>query len=145
MRRGDGEARVAPGSRVARRTGVSRRGTARVLVAAAVLTLPAAAGMALDSQVLGAAPMSGRLVPAGTMTVPRGGQTATLLPDGRVLLVGGQVDGEDQSTAELYDPTSDTFARTGSLSTLWRVARGRGPVARRSGAPRRRLRPADGR
>ena len=114
--------RVGHRSRVSRRSWVSGRGTARLLVITTVLTLSATMGTTLDSRVLGAAPAFGRLVPAGTMTVARGGQTATLLPDGRVLLVGGQVDGEDQSTAELYDPATDSFTRTGSISTLWRMA-----------------------
>ena len=48
---------------------------------------------------------------ASNMSAARDFHTATLLPDGRVLLAGGGV-----SSAELYDPTSGTFKLTGSMS-----------------------------
>jgi hypothetical protein len=46
----------------------------------------------------------------------RTGHTATLLPDGRVLIVGGG-DGRRSAvaSAELWDPASETFEATGSL------------------------------
>jgi hypothetical protein len=46
--------------------------------------------------------------PSGTMHVPRTGHTATLLEDGKVLVVGG-----GDVTAELFDPASGTFSFTG--------------------------------
>ncbi len=52
------------------------------------------------------------------MTVPRAQHTATLLNDGRVLLVGGECPSASQSkcdTAELYDPATKQFTRTGAL------------------------------
>ena len=49
--------------------------------------------------------------------------TATLLPNGKVLIVGGHINGVNTylSTAELYDPETGEFVSTGSMS----VARAR--------------------
>ena len=59
--------------------------------------------------------------PTGQMTGPRQVHTATLLADGRVLVVGGyNVDGVSRASPELYDPKTGTFSPTGSLG----VARG---------------------
>jgi hypothetical protein len=50
------------------------------------------------------------------MTAPRSGHTATLLPNGRVLLVGGETTTGGTTvhlkSAELFDPTTNTFAAT---------------------------------
>src|ERR1700722_8058601 len=48
---------------------------------------------------------------AKPMSLARSGQTATLLPDGDVLIVGGS-----SASAELYDPATRKFAPTGSMS-----------------------------
>lgn len=53
--------------------------------------------------------------PTSTMSEPRDGHTATLLPDGRVLIVGGWNLTGRSSTAELYDPQTSGFEYTGSL------------------------------
>ncbi|MGI8686220.1 MAG: kelch repeat-containing protein [Acidimicrobiales bacterium] len=51
------------------------------------------------------------------MVVARGEFTATLLPDGRVLAVGGHAEGANKGlgSAELYDPVAETWAPTGAL------------------------------
>jgi hypothetical protein len=45
-------------------------------------------------------PLTGALTPAGDMTTPRASHTATLLPDGRVLIAGCQ-DGADRLTPHI--------------------------------------------
>ena len=51
----------------------------------------------------------------GSMATARCLHTATLLPNGKVLVAGG-VDGV-LSSAELYDPASGTWSATGSMGT----------------------------
>jgi hypothetical protein len=55
-------------------------------------------------------PGTGTFSAAGDMTTSRKGHTATLLPDGRVLIAGGGI-----PAAELYDPTTGTFTATGEM------------------------------
>ena len=52
-------------------------------------------------------------IPTGSLNTPRWGHTATLLPNGKVLVVGGEFSG----SAELYDPATGTWSVTGSLNT----------------------------
>ena len=54
----------------------------------------------------------------GAMSEARSGQTATLLPDGKVLVAGGRIgpnSGPSSNSAELYDPGSGTWSATGSM------------------------------
>ena len=58
----------------------------------------------------------GYFEPAGSMTTSRAGATATLLLDGRVLIVGGSSGaGYPTASAELYDPETCSFSATGSM------------------------------
>ncbi|HEX7490312.1 MAG TPA: kelch repeat-containing protein [Candidatus Limnocylindrales bacterium] len=49
-------------------------------------------------------PATGTYSPAGEMITPRCNHTMTLLPDGRILIVGGESGDSDLSSAELYQP-----------------------------------------
>ncbi len=67
-------------------------------------------------------PSSGTWTTTGSMNVARFRHTATLLPNGQVLVAGGQdIFGTGFASAELYDPSSGSWAATGSMSTA-RVA-----------------------
>jgi hypothetical protein len=59
-----------------------------------------------------------RFVPTGPLNDARTGHTATLLPDGSVLVAGGD-DGHGHSlaTLERWDPATGRFERVGSLGT----------------------------
>ena len=68
-------------------------------------------------------PSTRRFEPTGPMTGPRQGFTGTVLPEGRVLIAGGY-EGYDNdggvvfaTRADIYDPTSGTFERTGPMIT----------------------------
>lgn len=70
-------------------------------------------------------PITNSFNAAGSMTDARLGHTATLLPDGRVLLVGGSdATGHATNSADLYDPNNGTFTPTGNLKTsrAWHTA-----------------------
>lgn len=60
---------------------------------------------------------TGKFTPVRSMRVARSTHTATLLRDGRVLIVGGS-SGREQvtNTAEVYDPKTRTFMLVGQLS-----------------------------
>src|SRR4051794_1067679 len=55
-------------------------------------------------------------VPTGSMHVHRVQSATVRLRDGRVLVVGGADDTTQVSSAEIYDPATETFRLVGSMS-----------------------------
>src|SRR4051812_43746566 len=69
-------------------------------------------------------PATGTFSSTGGMSATRRYHTATLLPDGRVLIAGGTRTRNDAlATAELYDPATGTFTATvlwpGHVPGIW--------------------------
>jgi hypothetical protein len=61
-------------------------------------------------------PAINRFTPVGELNEARSGHTATLLPDGQVLIAGGWGEKGRTATAELYDPQTGQFSYTASLA-----------------------------
>ena len=81
-----------------------------VIAAAAFRTYPPSSSTSVSSA-------AGSLSPAAPMLEPRSGHTATLLPDGKVLIAGGMRRNQDfYKSAELYDPATGKFQRTGDMN-----------------------------
>ena len=95
-------------------------GSLRVAAAMASMLL---LGLAIASIHITQSPaglVQGAWTAAPSMAEGRGSQTATLLPNGKVLVVGGNVASSPPlapATAELYDPKTRTWSSAGSLST----------------------------
>jgi Kelch motif protein/galactose oxidase-like protein len=70
-----------------------------------------------------AAPAAGSQTPGtwthtGSMTTPRIGQTAVLLQDGQVLVMGGNNGTSDLSSAELYNPATGKWRAVGDMGAV---------------------------
>jgi len=74
---------------------------------------PLAVALALVALTLSAIPdtKAASFVSTGSMNIGRWYHTATLLPNGKVLVVGG----DDSTITELYDPATGTWNQTGRL------------------------------
>ena len=62
-------------------------------------------------------PSTGTWAATGAMNTPRGRHSATLLPDGKVLVAGGGIGDASAASAELYDPGTGAWTATGSMGT----------------------------
>ncbi len=93
-------------------------------------------------------PVSGSFALTSSMTDRRYAQTSTLLQNGKVLITGGFSSDKSAclnagtspplSSAELYDPSSGSFAPTGSMSEARGAAHGNASIDRKSADCRRR-------
>ena len=61
-------------------------------------------------------PATGQWTATGSMNSVRDGHTATLLPNGKVLVTGARSPVGSASTAELYDPSTGLWSATGSMN-----------------------------
>jgi hypothetical protein len=74
------------------------------------------------SNKLPAATDASTISPTSNMTAPRSGHTATLLPNGQVLIAGGmERNGVLFNSAELYDPTTGRFTAAARSMNTQRV------------------------
>src|SRR5258708_1426166 len=91
----------------------------RLLLVASItisFVVVAAAFRASSASVSASATSAGSLTPATPMLEPRSGHSATLLPDGKVLIAGGMRRNQDfYKSAELYDPATGKFQPTGEM------------------------------
>ena len=69
-------------------------------------------------------PATGTFARMGDLTKARSGHSATLLPNGKVLIAGGTDGIAYIGTAELFDPATGTFSQTGDLrrAQVWNDA-----------------------
>src|SRR5258705_9364054 len=76
----------------------------------------------LGATTIATAQSSGTFAPTSSMTTARSLHTATLLPNGQVLLAGGASSSDRAlSSAELYDTGSGTFRSAGTMTTARRL------------------------
>ena len=86
----------------------------RVLIAGGT-NVNNASGVMSSSEIYNPSP--GVFAPGSSMNTVRYLHTATLLKDGRVLIVGGSNGTTALGSAEIFNPASGTFSLTGSLAT----------------------------
>jgi len=60
---------------------------------------------------------SGNWTVTGSLSTARAGHTATMLPNGQVLVAGGENTAGFLASAELYSPSTGQWTVTGSMAT----------------------------
>ncbi|HSW38196.1 MAG TPA: kelch repeat-containing protein [Acidobacteriota bacterium] len=60
-------------------------------------------------------PATSTFTATGSMSAPRYNHTATMLPDGRILIAGGSDGVSPLASAEIYNPATGTFSRVGAM------------------------------
>jgi len=63
-------------------------------------------------------PATSSFTTTGNMATGRYSHTATLLPNGKVLITGGRSSTGTLASAELYDPATNSFSTTGSMAAV---------------------------
>jgi len=86
-----------------------------LLVTTIALALPFMLGVAVSAQQAEEAGSAGAFEPAGLLADARSSHTATLLPDGRILIVGGGGPDDLVAMAEIWDPSRGSFSAAGTL------------------------------
>jgi hypothetical protein len=76
-----------------------------------------AIGLLASSSFPALAANSGTWATTGNLNVSRAGHSATLLPNGQVLVAGGENSGAVLASAELYNPTTGKWTLTGSMAS----------------------------
>lgn len=94
---------------------INKAATLRLDAAALAQWKEAAEFAGLDVDPRKAPAATGTLTPVGPMLAARSGHTATRLPDGKVLFVGGSNGKQALASAELFDPATGRFTATGSM------------------------------
>lgn len=89
--------------------------TAHVRAIVSMLALLSVVSVAVPAWAADPTPAKGPASPGGSLAQARTDHTATLLPDGRVLIIGGD-NGETLASAEVWSPDTESFSPAGSLA-----------------------------
>src|SRR5438128_1946311 len=96
-----------------RLTDIARHHVSLIL---ALVVLISAAALAGPTRLASAQAVAQSWSYTGSLNTARPGHSATLLPNGKVLVVGGFSVAGVLASAELYDPSTGTWSFTGSLN-----------------------------
>ncbi|MEU9130806.1 kelch repeat-containing protein, partial [Kitasatospora sp. NPDC048540] len=96
------------------RRAVPRRSTIRAILAALLTTGLALSGLALFTSTTHAAGLW--TFTSNDMAHARGNATATALPDGKVLVAGGIINGTVLKSAEIYNPSTNLWTSTPDMT-----------------------------